>query len=69
MATEAERRAIKKYQEKTRIQKPLAFNRNNEEEMRLLAYAERQGGFQTYIKRLIREDYFRQISDGHPSNP
>lgn len=56
MASEAVKRAVKKYQDRTRIQKPVNFNRDNPDEMELLEWAEKQGAWQTYIKNLIRLD-------------
>ena len=56
MTSEAVKRAVKKYQDRTRIQKPVNFNRDNPEEMELLEWAEKQGALQTYIKDLIRRD-------------
>ena len=56
MTSEAVKRAVKKYQDRTRIQKPVNFNRDNPDEMELLEWAENQGAWQTYIKNLIRLD-------------
>ena len=56
MASEAVKRAVKKYQDRTRIQKPVNFNRDNPDEMELLEWAEKQGAWQKYIKNLIRLD-------------
>lgn len=56
MTSEAVKRAVKKYQDRTRIQKPVNFNRYNPEEMALLEWADKQGAWQTYIKDLIRRD-------------
>lgn len=56
MASEAVKRAVKKYQDRTRIQKPVNFNRDNSDEVELLEWAEKQGAWQTYIKNLIRLD-------------
>lgn len=56
MTSEAVKRAVKKYQDRTRIQKPVNFNRDNPEEMALLDWAEKQGAWQTYVKDLIRRD-------------
>lgn len=56
MASEAVKRAVKKYQDRTRIQKPVNFNRDNPDEMDLLEWAEKHGAWQTYIKNLIRLD-------------
>ena len=56
MASEAVKRAVKKYQDRTRIQKPVNFNRENQDEMELLEWAEKHGAWQTYVKDLIRRD-------------
>lgn len=65
MASEAVKRAVKKYQDRTRIQKPVNFNRDNPEEMELLEWAEKQGAWQTYIKDLIRRDMNLTRNDGN----
>ncbi len=55
-ATEAQKRARAKYKREKVTQKAVAFY---PAEADLLAFAERQGAFATYVKRLIREDMER----------
>ena len=55
-ATEAQKRARAKYKREKVQQKAVAFY---PAEVELLAHAEAQGAFATYVKRLIREDMRR----------
>lgn len=54
--TDAQKRASAKYRHEKVRQKAVAFYPT---EADLLAFAERQGAFATYVKRLIREDMER----------
>ena len=55
--TEAQKRASAKYNREKVTQKGVRFYPADAE---LLAYAERQEAFATYVKRLIREDMERK---------
>ena len=64
MTTEAQKRANAKYKARVRIQKPVDFNRDNNREIALLEWADKQGPWQTYVKRLIEEDFRRNSNAG-----
>ena len=57
MATEAQKAAQAKYNAKTAKYYSMKLNRNTDRDM--IEYLEHQESFQTYIKRLIREDMKR----------
>ncbi len=52
--TEAQKRARKKYEKKTKVQVLLKLNRNTDKD--ILAKLERVSNKQGYIKQLIRRD-------------
>lgn len=54
--TEAQKEATLKYHKRTRIQKPVEFNRENPDDMELVEWIQQQGNWQAYIKDLIRKD-------------
>ena len=58
MATEAQKRAVKKYDSENTKQIHLKLNKTTDADV--LAFLERQDSIQGYIKRLIREDIERQ---------
>ena len=54
--TEAQKRATLAYHAKNRIQKPIEFNRSNDDDMELWNWCQKQGLWQPYIKGLIKAD-------------